>query len=93
MLSPMNSPRYVILRPTLIGRKGRCSFACPTVLGKSGDRAVCLEKRLRQKIGHCRVFYTRNEEGHRLYKTCVKRSFINYQYDFLVRCLRRQEVY
>lgn len=95
MLSPMNSPRYVILRYSLFGLKGRFSFSCPSILGKNGELAEYLEKRLRQKLGHCRVFYTRTEEGHRLYKKCVKRSFINYRLEFGIfrLYLRRQEVY
>ena len=83
----------MILRDTLFGFKGSVSFPCPSVLGKSGERAGCLEKRLNQKLGHCRVFYTRNEAGHLLYKKCVKRSFINYHFDFYTLSLKRQEVY
>lgn len=93
MLSPMDSPRYIILRNSLFGLKGRVSFSIPSVLGKNGETAGYLEKRLRQKPGHCRVFYTRNEAGHRLYKKCVKRSFINYQFDLCTFRLKRQEVY
>ena len=93
MLSPMSSPRYVILRHTPLGLRGRVSFACPSILGKSGERAGCLEKRLNQRLGRCRVFYARNEVGHLLYKKCVKRSFINYRLDPHTLGLRRQEVY
>lgn len=35
MLSPMNSPRYVILRPTLIGRKADAALPAPPFWGKA----------------------------------------------------------
>lgn len=79
MLSPMNSPRYVVLKRTFPMPQYYFSMACPSLLGNNRQNAELFQKELARQLGSVSVLYTRNEAGHRIYKKCVKQSFVNFE--------------
>ena len=92
MLSPMNHPRYIVLKRTLRVPHYYFSFSCPSLVGNNKENAELFQKELRQRMGELSVVYTRNETGHKIYRKCVKHSFVNYE-ENAAGCLVRKEVY
>ena len=92
ILSPMNNPRYVIVKTMYRFLQYSASFSCPSLLANNKENAAMLQEELRRQLGGVSVIYTRNEEGHRIYRKCVKRSFINYEENEAL-CIVRKMVY
>ena len=77
LLSPMNNPRYVIIKREFHIPQYGWSMACPSLLGNNKQNAELFQKELEKQLGDVSVVYVRNEEGHKIYKKCVKKSLIN----------------
>ncbi|MBR0198932.1 MAG: DEAD/DEAH box helicase family protein [Oscillospiraceae bacterium] len=92
LLSPMNNPRYVILKRAYRIPQYYYSMACPSLLGNNKQNAELFQKELARQLGDMSVIYTRNEAGHSIYKKCVKRSFVNFEVNS-VGSVVRKEVY
>jgi|GEM_PF-5213593 hypothetical protein len=79
LLSPMDNPRYVVLRYMLRFPQYYYSLPCPSLIGNNRENVEVFEKELRKQIGKASVVYVRNDIGHQVYRKCVKRSFVNYK--------------
>ena len=92
LLSPMNNPRYVILKRAYRIPQYYYSMACPSLLGNNKQNTELFQKELARQLGDMSVIYTRTEAGHSIYKKCVKRSFVNFEVN-AVGSVVRKEVY
>ncbi len=90
LLSPMNNPRYVVLKRTLRMPQYYYSMACPSLLGNNKQNAELFQKELVRQLGSISVVYTRNEAGHSIYKKCVKRSFVNFEVNSVGSVVRKE---
>lgn len=77
LLSPIENPRYVLVRK----KGGRYiysqSYACPAVLGAKKETAKLLADNLYNSMGEAEVIYTRSREGRAELLKCRKQSYIN----------------
>ncbi len=73
MLSPIDNPRYVIVK----GGNFTQSFACPSIIGNKKESAELLADNLRRKSDNFNVIYTRNENGRKQLLKAKKLSYIN----------------
>lgn len=77
LLSPIENPRYVLVRK----KGGRYiysqSYACPAVLGAKKETARLLADNLYNSMGEAEVIYTRSREGRAELLKCRKQSYIN----------------
>lgn len=79
MLSPINNPRYIIIKKYPFGIYGYVhSFACPSVIGTNKKYAEILTKQLKKRTGTFVPVYTRTETGRKLIIDCRKRSYITF---------------
>ena len=92
LLSPMNNPRYVLLKRTFGFPQYYYSMSCPSLLGNNKQNAELFQKELERQIGDLSVLYARNEAGHKIYKKCVKASFVNFEVNSKGNIVRK-EVY
>ncbi len=90
LLSPMNNPRYVILKRAFRLPQYYLSMACPSLLGNNKQNAELFQKELGKQFGDISVVYTRNETGHGIYKKCVKQSFVNYEVNAVGSIVRKE---
>ncbi len=76
MLSPVQSPAFIIVRK--IGKREvfRLSFACPAALDTQEARKLFLQ-RLKSRGWNCDAVYTRNAEGRKALVRARKYSFVN----------------
>lgn len=76
-LSPIENPKYLLIR-TQGGRPlHRQSYACPTILAAKKEDAELLRENLSHLMGPFRLVYTYNTEGRELlWKSCC-RSYVN----------------
>lgn len=78
MLSPIDNPRYVIIRKSKLGtRKYIQSYACPSVVASKKETAEIFSHYLSKAAGKFELVYTRNEEGNKALLKCRKHSYIN----------------
>lgn len=92
LLSPVNNPRYVVVRRVLRVPQYSLSMACPSLLGNNKQNAELFQRELARQLGDMLVVYTRNEAGYAVNKKCVKRSFVNFEAN-TARSIVRKEVY
>ena len=88
----MNNPRYVILKQIFHVPQYFYSLPCPSLLGNNKQNADLFQKELARQLGDISLIYVRNDAGHRIYRKCVRRSFVNFVFsdaDSIV----RKEVY
>ena len=79
LLSPMDNPRYVIVKKGVINKKGydyNYSFACPTALASNSKTVETFKRNLVHSIGDIDIKYVYSEEGRKLLVKCRKNSFI-----------------
>ena len=79
MLSPIQNPRYLLIKQT---KKGRhiydVSYACPAIIGKKKEFATIFAEELKKAVANFDVVYTHNENGRRLILKCRKSSYITF---------------
>ncbi|MDE6074958.1 MAG: hypothetical protein K2G26_00805, partial [Clostridia bacterium] len=77
MLSPIESPRYLLIpRGRLGGYRYKCALACPDVLGAKKEHAEMLARRLGRSMGKIDTIYTRTKDGRKLIIKCRNNSYI-----------------
>jgi superfamily II DNA or RNA helicase len=77
LLSPMDNPRYIIIKSVFHVPLYFFSLSCPTLIGNKRETADVFRMEFKKQFGNMILIYTRNEEGHTIYKKCVKQSFVN----------------
>lgn len=92
LLSPMNNPRYVILKQIFHAPQYFYSLPCPSLLGNNKQNADLFQKELARQLGDISLIYVRNDAGHRIYRKCVRRSFVNFVFSDAGSIVRK-EVY
>lgn len=77
MLSPIESPRYLLIPKGILGgyRYGS-ALACPEILGSKKEYAQLLAARLGKSAGKIETVFTRNDKGRKLILKCRNRSYI-----------------
>ena len=74
LLSPIDNPRYLLIRLLpLFGFSRRLvaqSYACPTLLGAKKETAELFQKELEKSGDNFELVYTRSPEGRRLLLSC-----------------------
>lgn len=77
MLSPIENPRYILIRRKLLGGYDYShSFACPSVIGKKKEYAATLAKILKNTTGNFEAVYTSREDGRRFILKCRKKAYV-----------------
>lgn len=81
LLSPIQNPRYLIVKRKSLPGRARLSygdsFACPSVIAGKKENVELLAHYLRTSTGRFEPVYTRNEEGRSHLLRARKRSYIN----------------
>ncbi|MCQ4023275.1 MULTISPECIES: DEAD/DEAH box helicase family protein [unclassified Ruminococcus] len=77
LLSPIENPRYVLVKKKNVRRIYSQSYACPAILGTKKENAQLLAANLRSSMGDSEVIYTRSREGRAELLACRKQSYIN----------------
>lgn len=76
LLSPIDNPKYVIVRTNAIGRLDYSySFACPTIIAKNSE-SVEIFKNYFKTVGTIKIIYAYDKKGKAIALKCKKRSFI-----------------
>lgn len=76
LYSPIDNPRYIIIKKGLFGYRHLFSFACPSVIAQKKEYVEILKKELELSFGRMAVVYTRNEKGRRFILECRKKSYV-----------------
>jgi hypothetical protein len=64
ILDPIENPRYLLMRKSLLGRLVRRDYhAVPQVIGTRKERAAYFCDMWRRYVGECELIYTRNLQG------------------------------
>lgn len=80
MLSPIDNPRYLIIKKNFFGGYDyRNSFACPSIISKVNCGVNNLRKQF-DAIGSIAVVYAYYDLGKKLSFKCRKKSFITKNY-------------
>lgn len=80
LLSPIDNPRYVIIKQErIVKRKAnyRDSYACPSIFGTKKEYAEAFSRCLGTKSNEYFVHYTRSPAGHTMLNRCRRKSYIN----------------
>ena len=77
LLSPIDNPRYIIIKKTFNSYEYKTSYSCPEIIGKDEKYANTLKKHLTSTIGKLDMVYTRYEKGRKILLKSRKRSSIN----------------
>lgn len=77
MLSPIENPRYVLIKKKGNKMLYSQSYACPSILGSKKENAQLLSANLYSSMGDTEVIYTRSREGRAELMNCRKQSYIN----------------
>lgn len=81
MLSPIENPRYIIVKRVSLLSHGWLSygdsFACPAIIAGKKENVEFLAHYLRTSTGNFTPIYTRNEEGRAHLLRARKKSYIN----------------
>ena len=78
LLSPIENPRYLIVKKNLFGEPVyRYSFACPTILGRKKEHVEVLAKNLNASLGKTEAVYAHSSEGRMLILKCRRKSYIS----------------
>ena len=75
--SPVDNPRYVLVKKGLFRPNYAVSFAVPAVLSQNKASAECLRKHVEHRIGPVSLFYTRSSDGLQELMRCRRNSFLN----------------
>lgn len=76
ILGPVQNPRYLLVRKSLLGAVGRTDYhAVPTVLGSRFENAAIFANEWRNRIGSSQLVYTRDTQGRRVLLQARMRSF------------------
>lgn len=72
IVAPVDNPRYVMIRQSVLwhGFKQTDYHAVPEILGKKKASAEYFALRWKQRVGPCRLVYTRNLEGRKFLLHC-----------------------
>jgi hypothetical protein len=78
IMSPIDNPRYVIVRGRrdLAAARPRDAFACPGFVS-TADRAAVFAEAVRHRLAAYQVSYTRSAQGRALLAACRQWSYIN----------------
>ena len=78
LLSPIDSPRYLLIRLNVFGRHHyRIAFAVPGIIGANGGNVAILARHLAASTGKFDVVFTRSETGRRELLKCRRRAIVN----------------
>ncbi len=81
MLSPIDDPRYIIIRKgsTFTGDKYDFtqSYACPSILSVNKDTVGLIQYSLSKKAGDYELVFAKSEKGKNILAKCKERSFLN----------------
>ncbi|MDD3191834.1 MAG: DEAD/DEAH box helicase family protein [Bacilli bacterium] len=77
LLSPIDNPRYIIIKKTFNAYEYKTSYSCPEIIGKDEKYANTLKKYLTSTIGKLEMIYTRYEKGRKILLRSRKRSSVN----------------
>lgn len=77
MLSPIENPRYVIIKKKGGKMLYSQSYACPSILAAKKENAQLLTSYLTSSMGETAAVYTRTREGRAELLNCRKHSYIN----------------
>ncbi len=81
MLSPIDDPRYVIIKKTklfsFVKLNYSQSYACPSIIGTKKEKAQILADNLKRSSGDFELVFTRSENGMKALQKCKKLSYIN----------------
>lgn len=78
LLSPIENPRYIIIKKWWFAYDYTNSFACPTVIAKKKEYVEIFESYLKRSLGKIELIYTRNENGRKIILKSRKRSYITH---------------
>lgn len=79
LLSPIENPRYILIKMDMFGRYDyKCSYACPSVIGKKKEYVQVFKKHLRYDTGDFDLVYTHREDGMKFILKCRKNSYITH---------------
>ena len=78
LLSPIDNPRYVIVKNSIFKNKYEYnfSFACPSAFANNSSNVEVFKRNLQHSMGSIDVKYVYSEEGRKLLVKCRKNSFI-----------------
>ncbi len=86
LLSPINNPRYVILKTNVFGKPiFNWSFACPDVFGQNDQRVQIFKKHLIKSLINVKLIYIRSDIGRKILIKCRKYSYITYNNSFITK--------
>ena len=81
MLSPIENPKYILIRKRKDGYQYWHSYTCPSVLSAKKEDAELLQQNMGHLCGNFALVYTYNAEGReRLWRSCC-RSYVNLNED------------
>ena len=64
LLSPVQNPRYVLVRPSMLWRFGRIDYhPVPTIIGQKKENAEYFARLWNRYVGSSKLVYTRGVEG------------------------------
>lgn len=79
LLSPIDNPRYILVKMDMFGRYDyKCSYACPSIIGKKKEYVQVFKKHLRYDTGDFDLVYTHREDGMKFILKCRKNSYITH---------------
>lgn len=88
VLSPIDNPRYLMVKKNLFGYRYKESFSSPSLINKN-EFASILSRNLKKRLDRYEVIYTRDVEGRKHLLKCMQQSFINKN----DRAIKRSNVY
>ena len=75
-LGPIQNPRYLLVRKSRLGRKGRADYhAVPTALAARKSDAESFAHQWQERIGNSELVFTRSTEGRKALLRARMRSF------------------
>ncbi len=77
LLSPIDNPRYIVVKTYGSMLHYLQSFACPERIGNNQKNAEIFAQFLSRASGSFHAFYTRNERGRKHLLRCRRQSYIN----------------
>ncbi|MGM9681844.1 MAG: DEAD/DEAH box helicase family protein [Eubacteriales bacterium] len=79
MLSPIENPRYILIRKKLFHRYDyNESFACPSCIGRKKESVALLAEKLKKTTGNFIPVCAHREDGRKLILKCRRKSYITY---------------
>lgn len=77
LLSPIDNPRYVLIKKYGKLLTYTCSYPCPSVIGGKKENVEIFGRELGHVAGGFELVYTRSESGRKTLLKCRKKSYLN----------------